>query len=88
MSSGKITLINVYSVAPIIMPEPHTPGYTDMPILTDNEISRKAAREFGNRILQDGEQRAVLREFKSKRSLLNGILFKKLYELLMTAIST
>lgn len=54
ISSGKITLLNVYSVQPLIMP-----GTAEgMPILTGAEVSRlaEAAQKSGAKILQDGEQ--------------------------------
>ena len=55
MSSGKITLINVYTVQSIL-----TGRYEDIgPVYSGDEVTRmsEAAQKFGNKILQDGEQR-------------------------------
>jgi len=56
-----VTLIHVYSVtvAPIIMPEPTTLTPSGVPVVTPAEVSKmvEAAREVGNRILTDGEQK-------------------------------
>jgi len=58
---GKITLIHVYSVtvAPMMMPEPTTLTPSGVPVVTPAEISKmvEAAREVGNRILKEGEQK-------------------------------
>ena len=74
MFSGKITLITVYSVQPIIMPEPSTSGYTGTPILTGAEVSRiiEAARESGNKILQDAEQRISATGVQVEKMLVEG----------------
>lgn len=58
---GKITLINVYSIAvrPIIVPEPSTltPG---IPIMAPTEYSRvaEAIKDAGARILAEGKEKA------------------------------
>ncbi len=74
MFSGKITLITVYSVQPIIMPEPSTSGYTGTPILTGAEVSRiiDAARKSGNEILQDAEQRISATGVQVEKMLVEG----------------
>jgi nucleotide-binding universal stress UspA family protein len=74
--SGKITLIHVYSVSmqPVMMPEPSTSGSLGMPILTNAEISRmiEATQKFGNRILDDGEQKVKTEKVQMKKLLIEG----------------
>lgn len=74
--SGKITLIHVYSVSmqPVMMPEPSTSGSLGMPILTNAEISRmiEATQKFGNRILDDGEQKVKTEKVQVKKLLIEG----------------
>jgi nucleotide-binding universal stress UspA family protein len=76
MSSGKITLLSVYSVSaqPIMMPEQSASGYIGRPILTGDEISRltEDARKFGNRILEDGEQRISAVGVEVEKMLVEG----------------
>ena len=74
LSSGEITLINVFSVQPIMMPEPSTSGYTGGPIFTGTEFSRiiEAAQKSGNRILQDGEQKISASGVKVEKMLVEG----------------
>ncbi len=73
---GKITLIHVYSVTvrPIIMPEPTTLTPPGVPIMTPTEISRvvNAAREVGNRILSDGEDKAKAEAVPVEKILTEG----------------
>lgn len=59
MSSGKITLLNVFSIQPMFVPEPSASGYSAGPVFTGAEMSRitEAAQKAGARILDDGEQR-------------------------------
>jgi len=57
---GKITLINVFSVAtPVVMPEPTTLTSPAVPIMTPTELSEvaEAARKTASNILAEGEQR-------------------------------
>jgi nucleotide-binding universal stress UspA family protein len=74
--SGKITLIHVYSVSiqPIMLPEPTTLGSPSIPILTGAEVSRiaEAAREFGNRILRDGEEKVKAEKVQVEKKLVEG----------------
>lgn len=74
--SGKITLIHVYSVSiqPIMLPEPTTLGSPSIPILTGAEVSRiaEAAREFGNRILRDGEEKVKAEKVQVEKTLVEG----------------
>jgi nucleotide-binding universal stress UspA family protein len=74
--SSTITLIHTYtvSVQPIILPEPTTMSSPGIPVLTGAEISRiaEAAREAGNRILKDGEERANAEKVPVERTLLEG----------------
>ena len=74
MSSGKLTLINVYSAEPIMISEPTARGYIGPPVLTGAEVSRmiEAAQEFGNRILQDGEQRISATGVQVEKKLVEG----------------
>jgi len=72
--SGKITLIHVYSVQPIMMPEPSTMGSLSIPIVTGAEVSTmiEAAKKLGNRILDDGEQRAKTSGIRIEKMLVEG----------------
>jgi nucleotide-binding universal stress UspA family protein len=72
--SGKITLIHVYSVQPIMMPEPSTVTSLNIPILTGAEVSVmiEAARKWGNKILEDGEQRIKAKNVKVEKLLVEG----------------
>ena len=74
ISSGKITLINVYSVQPIMMPEPSISGYTGTPVFTGAEVSRiiEAAQRSGNKILQDGEQRISATGVQVEKMVVEG----------------
>ena len=72
--SGKITLIHVYSVQPIMMPEPSTVGSLSIPIITGAEVSTmiEAAKKLGNRILEDGEKRIKTSGVKVEKMLVEG----------------
>jgi nucleotide-binding universal stress UspA family protein len=74
--SGKITLIHAYPVPvqPIMLPEPSTSGSLSIPILTGAEVSRmtEAAREVGNRILEDGEQKVKAEKVQVEKVLVEG----------------
>jgi nucleotide-binding universal stress UspA family protein len=72
--SGKITLIHVYSVQPIMMPEPSTVTSLNIPILTGAEVSVmiEAARKWGNKILEDGEQRIKATNVQVEKLLVEG----------------
>lgn len=73
---AKLTLIHVYSVTirPIIMPEPTTLTPPGVPIMTPLEISKvaEAAREVGNRILGDGEEKAKAEGVQVEKILAEG----------------
>ena len=72
--SGKITLVHVYSVQPVIMPEPSSVSSLNIPILTGAEVSVmiEAAQKLGNRILEDGAQRIKAAKVQVKKMLVEG----------------
>lgn len=74
--SGKITLIHVYSVSvqPMMMPEPSTLSSPTIPILSGAEVSRmvEAVREYGNRILDDGEAKIKGEKVELEKLLVEG----------------
>ena len=72
--AGKLTLIHVYSVQPIVMPEPTSVGSLSIPIITGAEVSTmiEAARKLGNRILEDGEKRIKISKVKVEKMLVEG----------------
>ena len=72
--SGKITLIHVYSVQPIMMPEPSTVTSLNIPVLTGAEVSVmiEAARKWGNKILEDAEQRIKATNVQVEKLLVEG----------------
>ena len=70
--SGKITLIHAYPVPlqPNMLTEPSVSGSLCIPILTGAEFSgvTEAARELGNRILEDREQKAKAKKSSSSKT--------------------
>jgi len=74
--SGKITLLNVYSasVQPIFLPEPTTLGSPGVPLLTAADVSKvvEAAKRAGQRILDDGEEKAKAAEVPIEKILVEG----------------
>jgi nucleotide-binding universal stress UspA family protein len=80
ISSGKITLINVYSVQSTIgaraitMPQPSASGYTGTPVFTGAEVSRiiEAVQKSANKILQDAEQRVSSTGVHVEKMLVEG----------------
>jgi nucleotide-binding universal stress UspA family protein len=74
--SGKLTLIHAYSVSvqPVMLPEPTMLGSPSIPILTGEEISRvaEAAKELGNRILSDGEEKVKAEKVQVEKMLVEG----------------
>ena len=74
MSSGKLTLIHVYSVQPIMISEPSPSGYLGPPVFAGADVSRmiEAAEKFGNRILQDSEQRIRATGVQVEKKLVEG----------------
>jgi nucleotide-binding universal stress UspA family protein len=72
--SGKITLINVYSVQPIMTPESTAYGYVGTPIFAGTDFSRftEAAQKVGKRVLQDGEQRVSATGVQVEKMLVEG----------------
>jgi len=72
--SGKITLLHVYSVEPILMPEPSTGGSLSIPIVTGAEVSAliEAAKKLGNKILVDGENRIAGSGVEVEKLLVEG----------------
>jgi len=73
MSSGKLTLINVYVVQPVMMSEV-SPEYMGPPVFTGAEVSRitEAVQKFGNRILQDAEKRISATGVHAEKKLVQG----------------
>lgn len=73
---GKIMLIHVYSVSvrPIVLPEPTTLSSPGVPALSTAEVSRivEASREAGNRILDEGEEKAKAAKVKVEKLLVEG----------------
>jgi nucleotide-binding universal stress UspA family protein len=73
---GKIALIHVYSIVAgtIIMPEPTTLTPPGVPVMAPLEISKIAdtARKAGNRILDDGEQKAKAENVQVEKILEEG----------------
>ncbi|MEM2118705.1 MAG: universal stress protein [Candidatus Bathyarchaeia archaeon] len=73
---GKITLLHVYSAAtqPLIIPEPTGLSSHVIPIMTPTEISKiaEAAKQAGNRILDDGENRVKAAEVEVEKMLVEG----------------
>jgi len=67
-------LIHVYSVKPPMTSDPAARGYMGPPVFTGTEISRmtEAAQKFGNRILQDGEQRISATGVQVEKKLVGG----------------
>jgi len=72
--SGKLTLIHVYSVQPIMMPESSTASSLSLPIITGAEVSMmiEAANKLGNRILEDGEKRIKTSGVQVEKMLVEG----------------
>ena len=70
--SGKITLISVYSVQPIMIGGQSASGYGA--ILTGAEVSRmiEAAQKSGNKILQDAEQKISATGVQVEKKLVEG----------------
>jgi nucleotide-binding universal stress UspA family protein len=57
-----------------MMPEPTALGSPGVPILTGAEVSRlvEVAREVGNRILSDGEEKAKAKQVEVEKMLVEG----------------
>ncbi len=74
ISSGKLTLIHVYSGEAIRASGPYARGYTGPPVFVGAEASRliEAAQKFGNRILQDAEQRIGATGVQVEKKLVKG----------------
>ena len=72
--SGNVTLIHVYSVQPIMMPEPSTMGSLSIPIITGAEVSMmiEATKKLGNKILDDGEQSVKTSGIRIEKILVEG----------------
>jgi len=72
--SGKLTLIHVFSVQPIIMPESSTSSSLSLPIITGAEVTMmiETARKLGNKILEDGERRIKDSGVQTERMLVEG----------------
>ncbi|MGA2768043.1 MAG: universal stress protein [Candidatus Bathyarchaeia archaeon] len=74
--NGKLTLVHVYAitVAPIVVPEPTTLTPSGVPVVTPAEVSRmiEAARERGQRILDDGEKEVKSEDVQVESTLKEG----------------
>jgi nucleotide-binding universal stress UspA family protein len=72
--SGKLTLIHVYSVQPIIMPEASTSSSLSLPIITGAEVSMMidTAKKLGNKILENGEKRIKTSGVPVEKMLVEG----------------
>jgi len=74
--NGKLTLVHVYAitVAPIVVPEPTTLTPSGVPVVTPAEVSRmiEAAREVGQRILDDGEKEVKSENVQVESTLKEG----------------
>lgn len=74
--NGKLTLVHVYAitVAPIVVPEPTTLTPSGVPVVTPAEVSRmiEAAREVGQRILNDGEKEVKSENVQVESTLKEG----------------
>jgi len=79
---GKLALIHVYSVAvrPTIMPEPTTLTAPGVPVMAPLEISKmaEATRKVGNRILEDGEEKAKAEEVQVEKILVEGYVVQEI----------
>jgi nucleotide-binding universal stress UspA family protein len=74
MSSGKLTLITVYSVNPILINESSARGGIGPPVWAGAEVSRmiEGAQRFGYSILQDAEQRVRATGVQVEKELVEG----------------
>lgn len=74
--NGKLTLVHVYAitVAPIVVPEPTTLTPSGVPVVTPAEVSKmiEAAREVGQRILDDGEKEVKSENVQVESTLKEG----------------
>lgn len=74
--NGKLTLVHVYAItiAPIVVPEPTALTPSGVPVVTPAEVSRviEAAREVGQRILDDGEKEAKSENVQVESTLKEG----------------
>lgn len=81
---SELTVMHVYSVyvQPVMVPEPTTPGSPGVPILTSQEVTRvvEAAREAGNRILKDAEEKARPEKVQVKKLLVEGHAVQEIVE--------
>jgi nucleotide-binding universal stress UspA family protein len=73
---ARMTLIHVYSVTvpPVIMPEPTTLTPSGVPVVTPVELSKmvEAAREVGERILAEAEEKIRSEDVEVDTSLNEG----------------
>ena len=70
---GNITLLNAYSLQPVLFPEP-IPSASPAPILTRADVARMAegAERLGNRIVGEGEQRIKSANLQVKKIVVEG----------------
>lgn len=73
---GKLTLFHAYSitVTPIVVPEPTTLTPSGVPVVTPAEVSQmiEAARDVGQRILNEAEQKAKSEDVQVESMLREG----------------
>lgn len=74
--NGKITLMHVYTVnvGPVVMPEPTTLTPPRFQVMTSAEVSKltEASSKAGNRILDDGEEKAKAEGVQVEKLLKEG----------------
>jgi nucleotide-binding universal stress UspA family protein len=74
--NGKLTLVHVYAitVAPFVVPDPTTLTPSGVPVVTSAEVSKmiEAAREVGQRILDDGEKEVKSENVQVESTLREG----------------
>jgi nucleotide-binding universal stress UspA family protein len=82
---GKITLLHVYSVTvpPVVIPEPTTLTPAGVPVVTSAEVSKmiEAARDAGNKILTEAEQKVKLAGVKVETALREGNTVQEIVKL-------
>jgi nucleotide-binding universal stress UspA family protein len=74
--NGKLTLVHVYAMtfAPFVVPEPTTLTPSGVPVVTPAEVSKmiEAAREAGQRILDNGEKEVRSENVQVESTLKEG----------------
>ena len=81
MSTGKITLLSVYSgQPPIFMAGSPDSGYQNAPIFTGAEVSKiiEAAQRSGLKLLEDGEERIKAAKVPVEKMVVEGHAVKEI----------